>query len=77
MNTPLIRVCIDPNCEAVFHNYPESSCADCNGRTIAINTTTYLQKFRSNFFQYLYANNELTLKKPHELKYPLQQQLFQ
>jgi ethanolamine utilization protein EutA (predicted chaperonin) len=56
----LIKVCGDPNCEAIFHNVPtkETHCLDCDGRLIKINRSTYLKKYSSNYFQYDYLTQE-------------------
>ena len=49
-----IRVCIDPHCEAVFHNClrGETKCLDCETRTVAINQETYENKFKNSPIQY-------------------------
>lgn len=50
----LIKVCGDPQCEAVFHNVPKqhTKCGDCGGRIMMINAETYWKKFSKNWFQY-------------------------
>ena len=50
----LIKVCPNPNCEAVWHKIPKShtKCNDCNGNVMLINESTYWSKFSNNWFQY-------------------------
>lgn len=50
----MIKACIDPHCEAVYHNCDkrDTKCLDCNGKIIAINRKTYLSKCSNNWFQY-------------------------
>jgi hypothetical protein len=50
----LIKVCGDPQCEAIWHNIPKShtKCQDCGGNLIVINEETYWKKYCTNFFQY-------------------------
>lgn len=50
----LIKVCPNPNCEAVYHNIPKSytKCNDCGGNVMLINEKTYWSKFSDNWFQY-------------------------
>jgi hypothetical protein len=50
----LIKVCGDPQCEAIWHNIPksETKCQDCGGSLIIINEETYEKKYIDNFFQY-------------------------
>jgi hypothetical protein len=52
----IIKICVDPCCEAIYHNIPKkvTHCFDCNGNLIVINEQTYLKKFSNNFFQYDY-----------------------
>ena len=61
MNLDLIKVCPNPNCEAVYHNIPKSytKCNDCNGRVMLINEETYWKKFSNNWFQYNFINGEI------------------
>lgn len=42
-----IKVCVDPGCEAVYHNChtKPSYCFDCGGRIMEINQDTYTKKF--------------------------------
>jgi hypothetical protein len=56
----LIKVCGDPQCEAVWHNIPKShtTCNDCGGRVILINEETYLKKYSNHFFQYDFATQD-------------------
>jgi hypothetical protein len=56
----IIKVCVRPGCEAVFHNVPkkETKCNDCGGRVIIINDSTYWAKFASSWFQYDYVTME-------------------
>jgi hypothetical protein len=55
-----IKVCGDPQCEAVFHNIPKkhTRCTDCDGRLIEINQATYNSKFANNFFQYEFTTGD-------------------
>lgn len=57
-----IKICPDPQCEAVYHNIPKkvTYCFDCGGNIIEINESTYNKKFADNFFQYDFQ------KKDHE-----------
>ncbi len=50
----VIKVCGDPQCDAVYHNCPVkiTRCRDCNGRIIKINNETYNKKYANYFFQY-------------------------
>ena len=52
----IIKVCPDPNCEAVWHNIPKSytKCNDCGGRVMLINQKTFWKKFSNNWYQYDY-----------------------
>ncbi len=55
-----IKVCVDPGCEAVYHNChtKPSYCFDCGGRIMEINQDTYTKKFSNNWFQYDYETKE-------------------
>lgn len=55
-----IKVCVDPHCEAVYHNIPkkQTRCLDCDGWLISINEKTYWKKYANNFFQYDYTTQE-------------------
>lgn len=57
----VIKICINPHCDAVAHNCDrkETPCRDCGFRLVKINIATYLKKFRDNYFQYNYDNNAL------------------
>ncbi len=59
-NLGLIKICADPQCEAVWHNIPKehTRCNDCGGRVIIINEETFFKKFSSNFFQYDFTTGE-------------------
>jgi hypothetical protein len=50
----LIKVCVEPTCEALWHNCPTEikKCADCGGSIKMINQETYFKKFAFRFFQY-------------------------
>jgi arginine/ornithine N-succinyltransferase beta subunit len=52
----MIKVCPDPQCEAVYHNceMKDKHCLDCSGNIRHINEKTYWNKFSHNFFQYDY-----------------------
>lgn len=56
-----IKVCIDPHCEAVWHNIPKkvTKCRDCDGRVMEINQDTYRKKYAGNWFQYDYPTHTL------------------
>lgn len=62
----LTKVCVDPMCEAVWHNCPvkQKHCKDCGGRIIAINEETFWEKFSNNFFQYDFETGEYYRPKP-------------
>jgi hypothetical protein len=65
----LIKVCPNPQCEAVWHNIPKSytKCNDCGGRVMLINTDTYHQKFANNWFQYDFNTGEyFRIEKPFQ-----------
>lgn len=53
----LIKICGDPQCEAIWHNIPKNhtKCEDCGGNVKIINEETYLKKYANNFFQYDFA----------------------
>lgn len=59
-NHGLIKVCVNPHCDAVFHNCPvkHTRCNDCDGRLIRINEQTYWKKFSNNWFQYDFETME-------------------
>lgn len=66
-NASFIKVCPDPNCEAVWHNTPkkETKCKDCGGSIMIINEATFYKKFSNNWFQYDYPTHEIyRLEKP-------------
>lgn len=56
----LIKVCVDPQCEAVYHNCDKkhTRCNDCGGWIIIINEETFWKKFSNNFFQYDFLTGE-------------------
>jgi hypothetical protein len=56
----LIKVCVTPGCDAVWHNCPfkVKKCNDCGGSIKMINTKTFLKKFANNWFQYDFATGE-------------------
>lgn len=66
-----IKVCIDPQCDAVYHGVDNSTtrCPNCNSRIIKISEKTYREKFIDNFFQY---DAEGNLVNPKELGYEIQ-----
>lgn len=51
-----IKICPNPQCEAIYHNIPKkiTNCVDCDGNIIEINEKTYNKKFVDYFFQYDY-----------------------
>lgn len=53
-----IKVCPDPQCDAVFHNIPKNitKCEDCNGNIMEINKKTFFKKFVNQWFQYDYQS---------------------
>lgn len=71
----MIKLCVDPHCDAIFHNIPRAvtRCSDCNGRIIIINEETYRKKFQYNWFQYDYHTGEYyrPLAKETQLKIEL------
>ncbi len=71
----VLKVCIDPTCEAVAHNCPkkETHCRDCNMILVEIDKKTYETKFINNFFQYDYNTDELVT--PAQMGYSKQIQL--
>jgi hypothetical protein len=56
----VIKVCPNPNCEAVYHNCPvqHKKCENCNTTIKMINYKTWCKKFSSNFFQYDFNTKE-------------------
>ncbi|NNV54550.1 hypothetical protein [Limnovirga soli] len=60
MESTFIKVCPNPQCDAVFHNCPkkETHCKDCGGNIMIINTDTYWKKFSNNWFQYDFATHD-------------------
>lgn len=59
-----LKVCIDPHCEAVWHNCPSgykkaTHCPECDMILVAINEETYRKKFAGNYFQYDYPTRTL------------------
>lgn len=50
----IIKVCPNPQCEAVWHNCPikHTRCNDCGGWVIKINEETFWKKFSGHYFQY-------------------------
>ena len=55
-----IKICPDPQCEAVWHNCHTNStkCLDCGGNIKIVNEETYWKKFSENWFQYDYNTFE-------------------
>ena len=55
-----IKVCPDPQCEAVWHCCPkiQTKCKDCGGNIIKINEDTFWKKFSKNWFQYDFETGE-------------------
>jgi hypothetical protein len=65
----LIKVCPNPQCEAVWHNIPReyTKCNDCGGRVMIINLDTYEKKFSNNWFQYDFNTGEyFRIEKPFQ-----------
>jgi coproporphyrinogen III oxidase-like Fe-S oxidoreductase len=50
----LIKVCVQPECESLYHNCPfeVKRCEFCGGSIKMINQETYFKKFSDRFFQY-------------------------
>lgn len=50
----LIKVCVEPGCESVYHNcdFKVKKCEFCGGSIKMINQETYFKKFSNRFFQY-------------------------
>jgi hypothetical protein len=57
----LIKVCPNPNCEAVWHNIPkkQTHCNDCDNTIIIVNEDTYWKKFANNWFQYDFISGDI------------------
>jgi hypothetical protein len=55
-----IKVCPDPQCEAVYHNCPikHTRCNNCGGWIKRIDNDTYWRKFSTIFFQYDFSTME-------------------
>jgi hypothetical protein len=55
-----IKVCPDPQCEAVYHNCPikHTRCNNCGGWIKRIDNETYWRKFSNIFFQYDFSTME-------------------
>ena len=58
----VIKVCPDPQCEAVWHNMPkkETHCKNCGGWVIAISLDQYWKKFSEVWFQYDFDTEEIS-----------------
>lgn len=58
--TTHIKICGDPQCEAIYHNTPktETRCKNCNGRLIIINEETFYKKYSQSYFQYDFVTEE-------------------
>jgi hypothetical protein len=71
----MIKVCINPHCEELAHNYniDETRCRNCDFILVKITEETYLKKYINNFFQIDYQSGERV--KPNELGYNLQLKL--
>lgn len=56
----MIKVCGDPQCDAVFHNCQkrDTRCIDCGGSIKRINEVTYWEKFSNNWFQYDFVTGD-------------------
>jgi len=56
----MIKVCIDPMCDTVFHGMPDSEkrCPDCGCRLVKISYETYFKKYASHFFQFDYKSGK-------------------
>lgn len=50
----LIKICVVPACESVYHNCPYElkKCEFCGGSIKMINQDTFFKKFSNRFFQY-------------------------
>lgn len=64
----LIKVCVVPECESVYHNCPfeVKKCEFCNGSIKMINQETYFKKFADRFFQYDQPTGEYFRPKKEE-----------
>lgn len=64
----VIRVCPNPNCDAIFHNVPprKTECLDCSARTVTISEEWYWKKFSDSFFQYDYNTHEFFYPTKHD-----------
>jgi hypothetical protein len=56
----LIKICPNPQCEAVWHNIPKTvtKCQDCGGNVKIINEETYWKKYANNYFQYDFESQD-------------------
>ena len=56
----MIKVCINPQCDAVFHNCNKSDtrCNDCGGILVRISDKTYQRNFKWIYCQYDYQTME-------------------
>ena len=56
----IIKVCPNPNCQAVYHNIPKkiTRCNDCGANVMKINEDTFWKKFALNFYQYNFTTME-------------------
>ena len=70
-----IKVCPDPQCEAVYHNCPikHTRCNNCGGWIKIIDNDTYWRKFSNIFFQYDFN----TMEYYYPIKNVTQLSLFQ
>ena len=55
-----IKICVDPQCEAVWHNIPvkQTHCKDCGGRVMAVTEKAFWKQFSHNWFQYDFTTGE-------------------
>jgi hypothetical protein len=70
-----IKVCPDPQCEAVYHNclIKHTRCNNCGGWIKRIDNDTYWRKFSNIFFQYDFN----TMEYYYPIKNVTQLSLFQ
>lgn len=65
----LIKVCVEPGCESVYHNcdFKVKKCEFCGGSIKMINQETYFKKFSDRFFQYDQKTGEYFRPKKQDL----------
>jgi len=74
----VLKVCINPQCDAVAHNCKKSEthCRDCDSGLVQINKDTYQGKFIDHYFQYDYSNKSGDVVSPNLMGYSFQTTMF-